>query len=258
LVAAVRFVNAIESAVLPQGIDVCVRPAGGAWLGGNSGIMNQYGQASELRVGVATRYVPLASGAYDVRIIKALLQPPTSPCDGSFSPLAEGELVVADGTRQTLVVAGTLAGGPELVVVDEQLSASSPSSLRLTFVSALAKVTAVDLGLGPLSGAGFTKVVGPVGPFLVKSGEVAAPMAAQTSLHVLRSDPPFQLLVKSAKLSDAAPGVSAGAAVTAVAFSDQLSGGARLVSCLQTKDDVEPGAAELRSSVCKVTPAPAP
>jgi hypothetical protein len=132
-------------------VDVCLAAAGSGLFTGP--VLAQAGAAAGLAYGQATRYLDVAAGTYDVRIVAAAAVDCTSPIvpDTAGASLPGGRAVTVAATG----LAAPAAGQPSFALVplvDETQVAAGKAKVR--FVHASPGTPPVDVGAG--AGASFT------------------------------------------------------------------------------------------------------
>jgi hypothetical protein len=148
-------------------VDVCLAPAGTADFTGP--VLEQAGGSGGLSYPQATRYLDLAAGTYDVRVVAATAVDCASPIvpDTAGATLPEGSVVTIAATG--LVAPGESQPGFALVpLVDETQVGADKAKVR--FVHASPGAPPVDVGAG--SGESFTPLFTAV-PFAGVDAELA-------------------------------------------------------------------------------------
>jgi hypothetical protein len=131
-------------------VDVCLAPAGTGRFTGP--VLEQAGGAAGLSYGQATRYLSVAAGAYDVRVVAAT----AADCASPIVPDTAGATLPEEGVITVAAVGLTApsAGQPGFALVpfvDETQVAAGKAKVR--FVHASPGTPPVDVGAG--SGEGF-------------------------------------------------------------------------------------------------------
>lgn len=224
-------------------VDVCLAPAGSGSFTGP--VLEQAGGAAGLSYGQATRYLEVAAGTYDVRVVTATATDCASPIvpDTTGATLPEGRAITVAATG--LAAPGADQPGFALVpLVDETEVADGKAKVR--FVHASPGTPPVDVGVG--SGESFTPLFTAV-PF----GEVDADRAPA---GYLETDPlsDATLSARATGTSEDAlvvPGVALPAGAIATVFAVGLLGGDPPLAALVCADDT---AATSLLSECALVP----
>jgi hypothetical protein len=126
-------------------VDVCLAPAGSGRFTGP--VLEGAGGAGGLSYGQATRYLDVAAGAYDVRVVAAT----AADCATSVVPDTAGA-VLPEGSTITVAATGLAAPGAGqpgfalVPLVDETQVAAGKAKVR--FVHASPGTPSVDVGAG--------------------------------------------------------------------------------------------------------------
>jgi hypothetical protein len=197
-------------------VDVCVKPhASTTWPA--TPLLESLSTPAGLAYSQVTTYVPLAVGAYDIRIVA----PDAGSCATALGGIADTTNVAVSvalhatvAATGDLTVAGSDPGFSLKVFLDETTVASGKASLR--FIHASPGTPAVDVGVG--TGASFTKIFADVA-----FGNVAA-MSASIDANGYYATAPLSDVNVTARVANASTdaltvaGVSLPAGAIATAF----------------------------------------
>jgi hypothetical protein len=223
-------------------VDVCLAPSGSARFSGP--VLEGAGGASGLAYGQATRYLDVAAGQWDVRVVAASAADCATPIvpDTTGVTLAAARAITVAATG--LVAPG--AGQPGFALVPlEDVTQVAPDRARVRFVHASPGTPAVDVGTG--SGASFTPVFTAVTFPGIDADLPAgyfdtAPLTGVTLSARATGTTADALVV---------PGVTLPAGTVATVFAVGLLGGAPPLSVLVCADDL--GATALLGA-CAIAP----
>lgn len=210
-------------------VDVCLAPAGSGSFTGP--VLEQAGGVAGLSYAQATRYLEVAAGNYDVRVVAATAADCSSPIvpDTLGATLPEGAAVTVAATG--LAAPGDGQPGFALVpFVDETQVGAGKAKVR--FVHASPGTPPVDVGAG--SGASFTPLFTAV-PF----GEVDADRAPN---GYLETDPLSDATISARATGTTAdalvvPGVTLPAGAIVTVFAVGLLGSEPPLAALVCADD---------------------
>jgi hypothetical protein len=134
-------------------VDVCLAAAGTGRFG--APVLEGAGGGTGLAYGEVTRYVEVAAGSYDVRVVAAAAADCTTPAVPDTAGVAVGA-----GRAYTVAATGLVApeaGEPAFALVPfADDTAVSPGKVKLRFIHASPGTPAVDVGTG--AGGSFTPV----------------------------------------------------------------------------------------------------